>query len=198
MKPLNKTEFIKGVAEFRDRETRDAMYKIASYLTEHFWGAPADMADGIGVLLLTWNQAFYRYGSFDFSQLESCLEKHLEDLNNYRLRDIFTYTQDDQHFIRVIFLDLLDALSNAKGKSPVAVSKALHLLAPKFFPLWDLAIAKAYKCYYQTNPEEKYLSFIELTKDLAQIVKPYAPNGEKSLIKTIDEYNYSKYTKEWI
>ena len=31
------------------------------------------MADGLGVLLLTWNNAFYRFGSFAFDELEKCI-----------------------------------------------------------------------------------------------------------------------------
>lgn len=55
-------EFLNGIIEFEKQEKRDAMYKVATFLVSHFWGNPSDMADGLGVLLLTWNQAFYRYG----------------------------------------------------------------------------------------------------------------------------------------
>jgi hypothetical protein len=44
-----------------DRRTVLA-YLVHAGLTEaeinHFWGHPADIADSLGVLLLTWNQAF--------------------------------------------------------------------------------------------------------------------------------------------
>lgn len=60
----NREEFLKGCEEFEKHEKRDAMYKVATFLVFHFWGKPSDMADGLGVLLLTWNQAFYRYGIF--------------------------------------------------------------------------------------------------------------------------------------
>ena len=48
-------EFARGYQAFQTREPRDAMYRIATFLVEHFWGQPRDMADGLGVLLLTWN-----------------------------------------------------------------------------------------------------------------------------------------------
>ena len=57
-------EFRKGVAAFQKHEKRDAIYKIATFLVRNFWGQPAKMADSLGVLLLTWNQAFYRYGDW--------------------------------------------------------------------------------------------------------------------------------------
>lgn len=55
-------DFKKGHRIYEQRESRNAMYKTASFLVDHFWGRPAEIADSLGVLLLTWNQAFYRYG----------------------------------------------------------------------------------------------------------------------------------------
>jgi len=86
-------------------------------------------------------------------------------------------------------------------KSPVAVAKALHPLAPNFFPLWDDQIAKAYGCYYNNNPAEKYIRFMKLIKEFAEKVGDYInPSNyqNKTFLKLIDEFNYSKYTKRWI
>ncbi|MHC1604889.1 MAG: hypothetical protein ACXQTP_02840 [Candidatus Methanofastidiosia archaeon] len=60
----NHEEFLKVCEEFEKHEKRDAMYKVATSLVSYFWGKPLDMVDGLGVLLLTWNQAFYRYEIF--------------------------------------------------------------------------------------------------------------------------------------
>ncbi len=38
------------------------MCKTATFLVNEFCAHPADIADSLGVLLLIWNQAFYRYG----------------------------------------------------------------------------------------------------------------------------------------
>ncbi len=100
----------------------------------------------------------------------------------------------------------MDALQIADGsmcgrKSPVAVAKALHLLAPNFFPLWDDRIAKAYGCYYNNDPAEKYVQFMKLMKEFVENIKDYIDFSDylnKTLLKLIDEYNYSKYTKGWI
>ena len=59
----NAREFGRGVMAFREREPREAMYRVATFLVTQFWREPSDLADGIGVLLLTWNQALYRYGA---------------------------------------------------------------------------------------------------------------------------------------
>lgn len=280
-------EFIRGLGKFKEHEPRDAMYNVARHLLKEFWGKPSDMADGLGVLLLTWNQAFYRYGEFDFKSLEKCIGSNLQKIENFRNRDISSLSDSDKNDIKDLFVDFLKALqidvirfsdknkkrntkkdlenflrklgivydnSNnlknlynsiddnqkiksivefiSKGKSnskkdyaevkisklddgdreileslglirrsPVAVAKALHLLAPNFFPLWDDKIAQAppYKCYYNKNPDEKYVSFCERTKTIADKVRTYIDQSDKTtLVKLIDEYNYSKYTKGWI
>jgi len=81
-----------------------------------------------------------------------------------------------------------------KRNSPVAVAKALHLLAPSFFSLND-KIAKALDAITITkNYAEKYISFYLIIKIIVNDVRNYIDRSDKSLIKLIDEYNYSKYT----
>jgi len=279
----NREEFLRGCEEFEKNEKRDAMYKVATFLVSHFWGKPSDMADGLGVLLLTWNQAFYRYGIFNFDKLEKCITENFQKFENFRNRDISSLSNSDDG-IKDLFAKFLEALqidtirfsnknkkrdtkkdleiflrkigieyddsdnletlynfikndqkiknavrfiskeeSNYKKdyieikisklesrerktleslglirRSPVSVTKTLHLLAPNFFPLWDDKIARAYGCYYNKNPAEKYISFCKITKSIADKVKDYIVWSDKTLTKLIDEYNYSKYTQRWI
>ena len=278
----NREEFCKGCEEFESHEKRDAMYKVATFLVSHFWGQPSDMADGLGVLLLTWNQAFYRYGIFDFDKLEKCITDNLQKIESFRSKDIASLSSSDEDNMKDLFTKFLEALQidiisfsdKNKGKyaennlriilkeldiefeeiglkplyksmknskinyavefvegskkdsieirvsrlsfeekeklyalnkkmkiikrSPVSVSKALHLLAPNFFPLWDDKISRAYGCYYNVDPAKKYISFCKTTKTIADKVKDYIIRSDRTLIKLIDEYNYSKYTKGWI
>src|SRR5207237_9584459 len=134
---LTPSEFERGYRAFQAREPRDAMYKTATFLVGHFWGHPRDMADGMGVLLLTWNQAFYRYGSFDFALLEHALRANMLGFEELRLRNIQSLAQADEPTVSQLFLAFLDALRIKEGKkkdckSPVAAAKALHLRAPSF------------------------------------------------------------------
>ena len=196
-------EFLHGVHQYEKGEERDAMYKVASFLVDHFWGKPSDMADGLGVLLLTWNQASYRYGSFLFDGFEEFITKNLILLNTFRDRDILTLSPNDIGNIEFLFEQLLDVLKISSGKakgrkSPVAVAKTLHLLAPDFFPIWDDNIARAYSCHYSENPVDSYIRFCEIIKEFAKSIRDYNIPREKPLIKLIDQYNYSKYTKHWI
>ncbi len=196
-------ELERGCKAFRKRAPRDAMYKIATFLTRHFWRRPADMADSLGVLLLTWNNAFYRYGSFDFAKLEKCIAKNLPRLEKYRARNILDCTAHDDKHVKALFNDLLSALAIAEGKragqkSPVAAVKALHLLAPDFFPLWDMEIARAYGCKYDANPAEQYLCFLKITQAACLRLQAVRLQPGKSLLKALDEYNYAKFTKGWM
>lgn len=176
------------------------MYKVATFLVSHYWGQPPDMADALGVLLLTWNQAWYRYGSFDFDTLEECIAANFTTLQRMRSRTIFTLTGDDEDDIATLFARFLKALvrTDLPGASPVATAKALHLLAPGFLPLWDAKIAQHYRCTYYSEPEVSYMRFCRIMKDMAEAVKDYCNPGPKTLLKVIDEYNYARYTnKDW-
>ncbi len=133
-------DFEEGYLAYQKRAKRDSMYRTATFLVAHFWGKPAEMADSLGVLLLTWNQSFYKFGIFDFDKLEDCISKNLTLLDKYRNSNILNYTSTDDKAIEHLFQQFLDALQIHDGKkkgvkSPVAVAKALHLLAPDFFPL---------------------------------------------------------------
>ena len=192
-------ELNEGSRVFQENEPRDVMYKTATFLVDHFWGKSKEMADGLGVLLLTWNQSFYRFGSLDFSALENCLTTYQSELCQFRERNILSYTENDDKAIENLYDQFLIALQFADGKSkgkksPVAVAKALHLLAPNFFPLWDNKISKKYNCCYN------YISFIREMKRLAEELTPglNLQKTNKTFLKLIDEYNYAKYTKFWI
>jgi len=197
-----KEEFTKGCEEFHKQEKREPMYKVATFLIKHYWGKPEDMADGLGVLLLTWNNAFYRYGKLDFDALEKAISKNLKEIERFKSRDISGLLNTDEKDVIYLFNEFLDALKiySKKGKekrSPVSVAKALHLLAPDFFPLWDEQIAQEYGCRYSKTPAETYFLFCNKIKEMVGPIKNYS-KSKRGMLKLIDEYNYAKYTKGWV
>lgn len=198
-------EFRRGYLAFQKWEKRDAMYSIATFLVNYYWGNPAKLADSVGVLLLTWNNAFYRYGLFNFEMLEQCIRTNLTELDQYRKRTILDYEGADSMQIQNLFEQFREASKRldkygVEARSPVSVAKALHMLAPGFFPLWDSKIAKAYGYNYSSNPKGKYVAFCEDMKEIADKLHPHVEIEEtgKTLLKLIDEYNYAKYTQNWI
>jgi len=183
------------------------------------------MADALGVILLTWNQAAYRYDPFDFSRLEDFLRREKTVLDTFRARSIDTFDlARDEAGILAIFNDALESLRSKKKekRSPVAVAKALHTIAPRFFPIWDRKIAAGLRCLWNDSGEAagKYLDLIRQTKEtVASLERAYADKSaraglpdagnligalskhagrDKTMLKFLDEYYYAKYTGGWV
>ena len=201
--PVDPCEVQAGSDAFRAHEKRDAIYKVSRFLVDHFWGDPPQMADALGVLLLVWNNALYRYGLFHHIASENALRANMDGLNKFRERDIETFGREDEEPITALFVALLDGLAIAEGKSKgfrsrVGVAKALHLLAPGFFPLWDDKIATGDRCHYTRDPNGQFLRFMTISKGMAESLRGKVETRGSTLLKVIDEYNYAKFTKKWI
>jgi hypothetical protein len=161
------------------------------------------MTDALAVLLLTWNSAFYRGATFKKQRMEQCLRKHWQAIQSFKRRDISTFDEQDHVQIQRLFLAMLGALERRGGRSrrartPVGVAKALHLLAPGFFPIWDSEIAWQYGCDYTRDPVAAYLQFCGHMKRLASGLRPKIKVTSPPLLKRIDEYNYAKFTQGWV
>ncbi len=182
------------------REPRGPIYFEALQIVQENWGNSNHMALGIQRLIRSWNRFF---ANFDLDKLRNCLEKNMLVLSNFRNRNISTLSDDDSESIKNLFNQFLDALKRTRDntKSPVSVAKALSLLAPHFFPIWDSNIAFAYNCLYVLVDfaDDSYIRFCRKMKLMSERIHHCAPNpDDRSLLKRIDEYNYSKYTRHWI
>jgi len=154
------------------------------------------VAEALAVLLQTWNSAFYRYRPFDsqhFSDIEHLVTSHLQVLGTLRQRSIESFCDQDEGTVRGLFKDFEEVLR------PVGAAKCLHLLAPRFFPLWDRAIAAAYGVALQPigRNADRYCRFMAITKKQCADLGGEEAIGRNPL-KAIDEYNYCRYTKRWI
>lgn len=188
---------------FSKYEGRDSMYRVATFLLKEWWGQHELMTDALSVLLLTWNSAFYRGATFRSERLERCLRKNWREIQRFRRRNILSLRRADRPTIRRVFVAVLIALERRGGRartarSPVGTAKALHLLAPRFFPIWDSEIAWQYGCVYSDNPAEAYFKFCKIMQQLAADLAPRVSKSQKPLLKRIDEYNYAKYTQGWV
>ena len=209
-KKLTWDKLIDAHKRFIKEEPRDAMYKVSTKLINENWNNDSEISTALGILLLTWNSAFYRYGSLDYDLIQKAVSKNKRDLNMFRKRNILSCEQTDRDKIKLIYECFLDSLrrqgkpsTKNEGKisySPVSVVKALHLLCPTFFPLWDDKIAKSYGCSWSSSKSsfDKYWMFMMIIKEqIPQLCKdtdrPSELNGANPL-KLIDEYNYVKFT----
>lgn len=204
--PVGLTELERGCRKFEIVEPRDSMYRVSRFLLQQWWGDSKKLVDALSVLLLTWNSAFYRYGAFDESVVEKCLTDNSVVIEAFRQREIDSFGEADYSQVERLFLAFHRALGRADGKreSPVGTGKALHLLAPSFFPIWDGFIADAYNCPFTNEfPHVAYFVFcgrireiaIRLKKDLAK--RDPATSAwllQKPLLKRIDEYSYVTFT----
>jgi hypothetical protein len=196
---LKESDLLAARQKFREQESRDLFYRAATELVRLALDGQTSIsvAEALGTLLQTWNKSFYRFhGKFDeahFQALESVVEEGSEKWQQWRGRSIETLGDDEQNDISETFA----ALETVIG--PVGAAKAMHLLSPEFFPLWDRTIASKYGVSLKPRGENApaYLRFMEITK---QQVSGLGNTELRSqgILKLIDEYNYSVFTKGWL
>lgn len=183
---------------FEANEPRDLFYRAARELVDLALrrATSLSVAEALAVLLQTWNKAYYQYRKFDaahFASIERLLSEHQATLARYRNQAI----DDLDNREMATIMNLFHAFEDVLG--PVGAAKALHLLAPRLFPLWDRAIAEAYDLALGkagTNGK-RYWRFVLISQRQARELKGEDPDCQNPL-KSIDEYNYCKYTKGWL
>lgn len=183
---------------FEQYEPRDLFYRAATELVDKTiqGNSSLSLAEALAILLQTWNSAYYRFNAFDnkhFIDIDKIVEKNYKILLKLRKRSIETFYDRDKPKIKQVFVDFEEVLG------PVGAAKCLHLLAPNFFPLWDRAIAKAYHLPIRSrgNNADSYWLFMEISKEQCEGIR------QKKIVitnylKAIDEYNYCRYTKQWL
>jgi hypothetical protein len=181
---------------FEEVEPRGLFYKAASELVDLALQGRSSLkvAEALAVLLQTWNKNFYRFQEdFDarhFDEIEGLLRRYKEPLKAYRNQKIEEL--DDRAKPDVV--SMFEEFEAVLG--PVGSAKALHLLAPEMFPLWDQVIA--IKCGVRLGKRgkngDRYWQFMERARRQCLQLRKEGATG--SLLKRIDEYNYCRFTLE--
>lgn len=197
-------------------------YRVLLPVIEGAWEQPGRVADAIVVLLEIWNKAFYnRYHCPKAQAVARALRRNWAAIDGFARRSILDYNPEvDSQEISHLFCAMLKPLKgrDRKGQklvTPVGVAKALHFLAPRFFPMWDNRIARESGCAWSpARPAAScYLRFIAQIKGICEsLVDGYAAaNGvdresamraiihgccsgdsPRSLVRLVDEYAYMK------
>jgi hypothetical protein len=214
---FNYLDLLDGCKRYIKNEPRDLIYKIATRIVSQSLGEPSEVAEGITILLSTWNFAFYRGTLPDVDRLEKSIRERYHELKEFKVRDIESLTTDDNELIEEIFNEFKIALRRGgrrPAESPVSAAKALHLIAPNFFPLWDDSIAEGYGCGEMKSKD--YVHFMYKMREVAEgVIGSYIkehggdkmqalrkiwelypvkiPEKEGKLLKWIDEYNWVNY-----
>lgn len=179
-------------------ELRDLFYRISRDLVEAaFAGTGAySLAEAVNVLLFTWNRRYYnRHHPADrdyWTALENVLQVHRTEIEACRSRSIESFSRTTDAGLMPMFRDFATVLG------AVGVAKALHVLAPTFFPLWDNKIANEYgiRSEYVGKVEKgfwwgRYMDFMEIR---CRQVASLAPTISSPL-KALDEWDYMRITR---
>jgi hypothetical protein len=179
--------------KFVDLEPRDHFYKITRELIclSLKCKTSITLSEAIYVLLRKWNKDVFRYKKFeeeDLVILEKNIENNREFLKPYYSRSIKRISTESKSILVCIFQDF----ENPRG--PVSAAKTLHLLAPKYFPMWDREIAEGYKIRFGRKGTNglNYLKFMEMVLKQVRKIKQYT---KRDVLKRLDEFNYCKFTK---
>jgi hypothetical protein len=153
------------------------------------------MAEALSGLLMTWNASYYRFhGKFSeqhFQDIEALLGRRQAQAVAYRPRRLEDLDDQEQEAIEDLFGDFAAVLG------VTGAAKTLHLLAPRFFPLWDSKIADAYGTGtgHRGSKENRYWRFMQKVRDECVQLGGEAQWGE-SLVKRIDEFNYCTHSTD--
>jgi len=111
------------------------------------------------------------------------LVRYAKILNKLRKSDLSEISESDLKNFKKEIMKCYDSLKSIIG--PTSTAKILHIIAPKFFPLWDYKIRRKYKV---SDDPRGYLEFIH------KIRKYWLKNSklQKCLVELEGEFNLSK------
>jgi hypothetical protein len=168
-----------------DKNYVDSVHAISQELQNQNLSA---VVEAVAAFLKDWNRTYYRFHPEKRPLLDSELEElvtgNLPAIMGLHERSIVSIVPSDRDAVVRVF----SAFESKLG--PVGSAKALNLLAPSFFPLWDNPIAYAYGL---TPGRVGYLLFMQICKYQVEKCHGSFPDGVPPL-KAIDEYNYCTYT----
>lgn len=177
-------------AVYVEKEARGYAYRLAQHLL-----ADAGFSDGEAVhtLLSIWNSRSSYTRSSTPSTIEALLVETADARSAFDDRPITSLVDAERGAVASIYVAFRTHLG------PVGAAKALSVLQPRFFPLWDSDIAYAYLGYKWRKSgatADCYLTFIDYVIEQCAAVDE-AQFGAV-LLKTLDEWNYVIWTKGWI
>jgi hypothetical protein len=144
-------------------------------------------ADELTIAVSDWlrdlNRQYYRFRPEEATtlaqRLKPILRAELNTLLKFRQRSITTLANSDETEVLRLF-----GIFRAEC-GPVGAGKALHILGPSFFPMWDDAIASNYGVEKETG----YFRFVNILKqEVINLPQEITPGV--TALKALDEHNY--------
>ena len=217
---ITSEDFVNGIKKFYANEPRQFCYDLALGLIEKAkheedgnWYLNQKTTDAVLLIQFTWNFAWPGTKKLTHKQAEDCIKNNIEGLivlSNYSIQDINLEEK------KIPLKQLFDNFKKTFGQT--GATKALSLLNPKLFVMWDTKIRsqlkKEIKKAFPAQPSidngetgDKYLTFLKYAqKKINGVVTDYANkkgitfqeaqerlSKDLPLAKKIDEYFYAKY-----
>jgi hypothetical protein len=220
-------KLIMGCIEFHEIEPRDIVYTVARKMT--LGNSEYHIMAGIEVLLLNWNAVYLqkqpdkvrRSLGNEILEAYRSSKNDLDILKNKRLETVDLRDSDIVKRIK----DTFRSFSKYRSIETTGASKAIHLINPKLFMMWDSEIRRNYHRlhpFYRIKAEtfaECYVEFMKNMQDVArsilqkksmkriwkmhlvrskdpQLVNAFSQAAVETLPKMLDECNYVKFKQD--
>jgi hypothetical protein len=162
----------------------------AKHILGNDWYEDVSTIKGILLLLYTWNYAPKETKKLNFQKVGELLRNAKHDLKSLEKYSIETADDDAWGVIKRVF----DQFRNVFGQT--GASKALSLLNPELFVMWDTAIRKRLnkELIWGIKNGERGEYYVIFLKSIQNIIKEYRiaeKLPQNSVVaKKIDEYHY--------
>lgn len=195
--PYNLYQDFSDPAEKFKEEPRAFCYDLASELIKEAklnssdWYTHEKTIQGILLLLFCWNFAAKETKKLTISKVQEVLENNKAELSQLEGFSLLTINKSCEELVKKIYKEFRSLFGQT------GASKALSLLNPKLFVMWDTKIrnrlGKIIKNIYNGESPESYLNFLYGIKDIAikfnlQEKLPH----DAILAKKIDEFHFAK------
>ncbi len=168
----------KACDTFRETEGRASYYDIAFEIIEK------NPFHAVLIIMVTWNGGRWRFkskGGQNIIGLRNAVAKGIPMMEPLKGKDFKTVNLDE---IKPAVKEIYSLFSKVDGVEYTGASKAMHLLNPKLFVMWDQPIREHYG--YATD-ENGYFNFQKKMQDEFKGIEWNDTN--KTFAKAIDEYN---------
>jgi hypothetical protein len=175
-------------AIYTEKEPAEYAHRLSRHLLE---GDAFTRGEAIHALLRIWSPKGPKATPADIT---SVLDETAEARAAFADRHIATLVVAEHDAVKEIYA----AFRGVVGQ--VGAAKALSVLHPRFFPMWDTKIAVAYlgwRWRAQGAPPEHYLMFMVCAIEQCTTAVDEDTFGH-TLLKVLDEWNYSIWTKKWL
>jgi hypothetical protein len=176
----NPDKLLRGCEKFHEIEPRDIIYLVARKIILENPSSEYHILAGVEVLLLTWNAVYLQ------RQPEKVRRKLENDiLEAYRVvKNDFDFFKDEKlESINLKDSDIISrvkrifkAFASRKSIESTGASKAIHLINPELFMMWDNEIRRNYHKlhpFYRIKSEsleDCYAEFMKTMQDVAKSI----------------------------